>query len=47
MAVRASDPTQARTLRHRAAMLEARLVVPAWRDIAAGLPRLRGAQAAP
>ncbi len=37
MAFRASDPTKARTLRHRAAMLEARLVDPAWREIAADL----------
>ena len=37
MAFRASDPTKARTLRHRAAVLEARLVDPAWREIAADL----------
>lgn len=40
MAFRASDPVEARVLRHRAAVLEARLVDPAWREIAADLLRL-------
>ncbi|MCA0850719.1 hypothetical protein [Salipiger thiooxidans] len=40
MAFRASDPAEARTLRYRAAMLEARLVDPFWRATAAELLRL-------
>lgn len=37
IAFRASDPAKARTLRYRAATLEARLVDPCWREIAADL----------
>jgi hypothetical protein len=40
MAFRASDPVEACVLRHRAAVLEARLVDPAWREIVADLLRL-------
>jgi hypothetical protein len=37
IAFRTSDPAEARTLRYRAATLEARLVDPFWREIAADL----------
>ena len=40
MAFRASEPGDARRLRYRAAVLEARLVDPFWRDAAADLLRL-------
>lgn len=40
MAFRASEPGGARRLRYRAAALEARLVDPFWREIAADLLRL-------
>ena len=40
MAFRSDDPAAVRKLRSRAAILEARLVDPIWRDIAADLTRL-------
>ena len=40
MAFRATDPAEARSLRYRAAALEARLVDPLWRATAAELLRL-------
>lgn len=40
MAFRAADPAESRTLRYRAAVLEARLVDPFWRKTAADLLRL-------
>ena len=40
MAFLASESGDARRLRYRAAALEARLVDPFWREIAAGLLRL-------
>ncbi|MFN8680292.1 hypothetical protein ACDP63_03970 [Paracoccus sp. P2] len=40
MALRTADPAEARRLQYRAAVLEARLVDPFWRDIAADLLRL-------
>ena len=40
MAFRSDDPAAVRKLRSRAAILEARLVDPIWRDIATDLTRL-------